>query len=74
MLLGAARVELLGGVLFLGCEVLAASSRERLTGGATIVLLVLGELGRLANAEVFAFSALPLDTRVVVLVFCETSD
>ena len=44
MLLGAARVESLGGVLLLGREVLAASSRGRLTGGATIVLLALEEL------------------------------
>ena len=44
MLLGAARVDSLGGVLFLGREVLAASSCGRLTGGATIVLLVLEEL------------------------------
>ncbi len=44
MPLGAARVESLGGMLLLGREVLAASSRGRLTGGATIVLLVLEEL------------------------------
>ena len=77
VLLGAARVELLGGVLlFLGSEVLAASSRGRLTGGATIMLLVLEELDRLAFVEVFAFSTLPLEPGdiVVVLVFCETSD
>ena len=70
VLLGAARVESLGGVLFLGCEVLAASSRGRLTGGATIVLLVLE-----AFVEIFTFSTLPLGPDVVaVLVSCETSD
>ena len=44
VLLGAARMESLGGVLILGRVVLAASSRGRLMGGATIVLLVLEEL------------------------------
>lgn len=74
MLLGAVRVESLGGMLFLGCEVLAASSRGRLTGGATIVLLVLEELDWLAIAEVFASSVLPLDPGVLVLLFCEAAD
>ena len=74
MLLGAARVELLGGVLILGSGVLAVSSRWRLTGGATIVLLVLEEPDRLAFVEMFTFSTLALDPGIVVLVFCEASD
>ena len=74
MLLGAARVESLGWVLVLGRGVLAASSRERLTGGATIVLLVLEELDRLAFVEVFTFSTLLLGPGDVTLVSCETSD
>lgn len=73
VLLGAARVELLGGLPCLGSEVFAVSSRGRLTGGATLVLLVPAELDRLAVVEVFTFSTLPLDPGVVVLVFCETS-
>lgn len=73
VLLGGARVELLGGVLFLGSEVFTVSSRGRLTGGATIVLLVLEELDRLPTVEVFTLSTLPLDPGVVVLVFFESS-
>jgi hypothetical protein len=68
VLLGAARVELLGGVLFLGTDELAASSRGRLTGGATTVLLVLEVDGRFAFVEESTLPTLLLEPGVVLLV------
>ena len=72
--LGAARVELLVGVLLLGSEVCAASSRGRLTGGATIALLVLDEFDRWAIVDVFTMSTLLLESVFILLAFLEMSD
>ena len=73
VLLGAERVELLVRVLLLGGAVLAVSSRGRLTGGATIVLLVLEELERFEFVEVLTVSAVLFEADVVLLVLSEIS-
>jgi hypothetical protein len=74
VLLGDARVELLVGVLLLGTDELAASSRGRLTGGAATVLLVLEADGRFAFVEEFAFSTLLLEPGMVLLVLLWAPD
>jgi hypothetical protein len=66
--LGAGRVELVVGVLLFEGDMVAVSSRGRLAGGATTVLLVLGEDGRLEFVEVLAVSTLGLELNVVLLV------
>jgi hypothetical protein len=72
VLLGAARIELLVGVLLLGTDEVATSSRGRPPGGATTVLLVLEEDGRLAFVEEFALSTLLLEPGIVLLVLLWT--
>jgi hypothetical protein len=74
VLLGAARVELLVVVLLLGTDEVVASSRGRLTGSATTVLLVFEEDGRSAFVEEFAPLTLLLEPGTVLLVLLWTPD